>query len=94
MFPIAGVVIWIALGGLIGWLASKVTDAESHTWVMANMGVGMVAAVVAGFIVAFVMKGDRSLDAFWAGIWIAAVSAAIAVMLVHAISPRRPRTIR
>ncbi len=42
--------IWIAIGALVGWIASLImrTDAEQGT--LLNIGVGVVGAMIGGFV--------------------------------------------
>ncbi len=46
-----GILIWLIVGGVVGWLASIImrTDAQQGIWL--NVIVGIVGALLAGFIV-------------------------------------------
>lgn len=51
-----GIILWIVFGALVGWTASLVmkTDAEQGT--ITNIIVGIVGAIVGGFIMSFIDK--------------------------------------
>ncbi len=94
MYPAAGILIWIALGAMIGWMAGKLTNTTGANGVMTNTGVGALSAVVAGFAATFFFRGERSDGGFWAGIFIAAGAAVACVALFRVLFPHRVRTLR
>ena len=50
MNPAYGVLIWIAIGALAGWVGSKIMGTDAQQGALANIGVGIVGAVVGGFV--------------------------------------------
>lgn len=46
-----GLLSWLIVGGLAGWLASKVMDTDHKMGLLANIGVGIAGAFIGGFIV-------------------------------------------
>ncbi len=60
MFPVAGVVLWIALGMVAGYIAGQITHTEGSNRSMANMGVGLCAAVLGGAVVTFAQNGQAA----------------------------------
>ena len=53
MDVIVGVVGWIILGGVAGWLASILTGRRKQSGCLTNIGVGIVGALIGGFIFNF-----------------------------------------
>lgn len=59
----------IIVGGILGWLASKVMRTDAQQGVLLNIVVGIVGAVVAGALInpliggGTIMQGDFSLSA-------------------------------
>ena len=49
----------IIVGGLIGWLASKIMGTDAQQGLLANIIVGIVGAVIAGFIADALDIGDE-----------------------------------
>ena len=94
MYPIAGLLIWAAIGAIVGFVAGKATNTSGAHGLMANTGVGTLSAVVAGFIGTFFFRGERSDDGFWGAIVIAAGAAIVCVALFRTFFPKRVATLR
>ena len=45
------VIVWLVVGGVIGWLASMVMKTDSQQGILLNVVVGIVGAVLAGWII-------------------------------------------
>jgi uncharacterized membrane protein YeaQ/YmgE (transglycosylase-associated protein family) len=60
-------IIWLVVGGLIGWLASRVMKTDAQQGVILNVVVGIVGALLGGWLLspllgaATVNQGDFSL---------------------------------
>lgn len=46
-----GLISWILVGGIAGWLASKIMNTDHSMGLLANIVVGVIGAFVGGFIV-------------------------------------------
>jgi uncharacterized membrane protein YeaQ/YmgE (transglycosylase-associated protein family) len=44
------IIIWLVLGALVGWLASIVMNTEAEQGALLNIAVGIVGAVIGGFL--------------------------------------------
>jgi uncharacterized membrane protein YeaQ/YmgE (transglycosylase-associated protein family) len=44
------IIIWLAIGGLIGWLASVVMRTDGQQGILLNVLVGVIGAVLGGWI--------------------------------------------
>ncbi len=44
-------IIWLVVGGLIGWVASKIMNTDAQQGVFLNVVVGIVGAFVAGWFI-------------------------------------------
>ena len=44
-------IIWLIVGGIIGWLASMIMRTDAQQGVVLNVVVGIVGALLAGFVV-------------------------------------------
>ena len=64
-----GIILWLIIGGVIGWLASIIMRTDAQQGIFLNIVVGIVGAVLAGFIInpliggGNIMNGDFSLSA-------------------------------
>ena len=48
-----GILTWLVLGGLSGWLASIVTGKNARLGLFANIVIGILGAVLGGWIFSF-----------------------------------------
>ena len=46
-----GIIIWLLVGGVVGWLASLVMRTDASQGVLLNIVVGIVGAVLAGWLI-------------------------------------------
>lgn len=55
-------ILWLIVGGLIGWIASMVMRTDAQQGVLLNIVVGIVGAFLAGLVTAgTINRGDFSL---------------------------------
>jgi len=45
-----GLIIWLVVGGIVGWLASLVMRTDGQQGIILNVVVGIVGSVIASFI--------------------------------------------
>lgn len=50
MNPGPAIIIWIVVGASAGWLASRITGTDGKRGALANVFIGVLAALVGGFI--------------------------------------------
>lgn len=48
-----GIIAWILLGGFAGWIASMVMDTDASQGLLLNIGIGVVGALLGGFVFNF-----------------------------------------
>jgi uncharacterized membrane protein YeaQ/YmgE (transglycosylase-associated protein family) len=46
-----GILVWLIVGGVVGWLASIIMRTDAQQGILLNVIVGIVGALLAGFIV-------------------------------------------
>ena len=46
-----GILIWLIVGGVVGWLASIIMRTDAQQGIFLNVIVGIVGALLAGFII-------------------------------------------
>ena len=47
---ITGIIIWLVIGGIIGWLAGLIMRTGARQGIVLNIVVGIVGAAIAGFL--------------------------------------------
>ena len=57
MNPGLGIILWIIVGASGGWLASRITGTDGKSGALANVFIGVLGALVAGFITRAVLAG-------------------------------------
>jgi uncharacterized membrane protein YeaQ/YmgE (transglycosylase-associated protein family) len=48
---VINLIVWLVVGGLIGWIASMIMRTDAQQGVGLNIIVGIVGALIAGFVV-------------------------------------------
>ncbi len=46
-----GIIIWLIVGGIVGWLASKVMRTDAQQGIILNIVVGIVGAIIGGWLI-------------------------------------------
>ena len=46
-----GILVWLIVGGVVGWLASIIMRTDGQQGIILNVVVGIVGALLAGFII-------------------------------------------
>ena len=85
--------IWIVIGGILGWLASKVMNTDAQQGVLLNVVVGIVGALLAGFLltplfgIGTINSGDFSAP----GLLVSLLGAVILLAIVNRVRRGVPR---
>ncbi len=75
-----GIISWIILGALAGWIASKITGHDASMGAIANIVVGIVGALVGGLIMSLI--GKTGVDGFNIGSFLVALGGAVLLLAV------------
>ena len=64
---------WLIFGGLVGWIASKIMGTDAQQGILLNIIVGVVGAVLGGFLWGM-LTHDSDPYKFWSmGSWVTAI---------------------
>ena len=86
-------IIWLVVGGVIGWIASLIMKTDAQQGLSLNVVVGIVGALLGGWLLSPLVgagtlnQGDFSL----AGLLVSLAGAIILLFLVNLIRRRAPR---
>lgn len=83
-----GIIVWVVVGGLAGWVASKIVGTNGSQGLIGNVVIGILGAFVGGFLVGLV--GGTGFTGF--NIWsfvVALLGAVILLFLWRAITGRK-----
>jgi uncharacterized membrane protein YeaQ/YmgE (transglycosylase-associated protein family) len=87
------IIIWLVVGGLIGWVASMLMHSDGQQGIILNVVVGIVGAFLAGFFLAplfgtgTINQGDFSLS----GLIVSLLGAVILLAIVNVVRRGRVR---
>jgi uncharacterized membrane protein YeaQ/YmgE (transglycosylase-associated protein family) len=79
-----GLIGWIILGGLAGWVASMIMKTDQSMGLIANIVVGIIGALIGGFLVSLV--GGEGITGF--NVWsflVALLGAIVLLAIVRAV---------
>lgn len=80
-----GLLSWLIVGGLAGWIASKIMNTDHSMGLIANIIVGVIGAFVGGFIVG--IFGGSGVTGF--NVWSILVAILGAVVLLWVVKKIR-----
>jgi uncharacterized membrane protein YeaQ/YmgE (transglycosylase-associated protein family) len=59
-----GIIIWLIVGGVCGWLASLIMRTDAQQGVILNIVVGIIGAVISGLIFGVNMNSGITVESF------------------------------
>ncbi len=86
-------IIWLVVGGVIGWVASLIMKTDGQQGIVMNVVVGIVGALLGGWLLSPIVgagtlnQGDFSVP----GLFVSLVGAIILLFIVNLIRRRAPR---
>ena len=79
-----GILLWIILGGVAGWIASMIAHTDAQQGLLLNIVVGIIGAVVGGFL--FNTFGESGVNGFnLYSLFVAVLGAVVLLFGVKAI---------
>ncbi|MCA9917198.1 MAG: GlsB/YeaQ/YmgE family stress response membrane protein [Anaerolineales bacterium] len=81
---LVNIILWIILGGVAGWIASMLMKRDAQMGAAANIVVGIVGAVLGGFLFNLVgLTGDTGFN-LWT-LFVAIIGSVVLLFLVDVI---------
>jgi uncharacterized membrane protein YeaQ/YmgE (transglycosylase-associated protein family) len=85
-----GIIGWLIFGAIVGWIASKIMGTDAQQGALLNIIVGIVGALLGGFLWRLITGDNGPFEFFDLGSWLTAiVGACILVFLVGMVTGRR-----
>lgn len=76
-------IVWLIVGGLIGWVASMIMRTDAQQGVFLNVVVGIVGAAIAGFVISPMLgTGTINQDSFSFGSLLVSLLGAIILLAI------------
>ena len=86
MNPAYGLIMWIIIGALAGWIGSKIMGTDARQGGLANVVVGVIGAVVGGFVSSAFLGDNRSNNGLFASFLVALLGACVVIGAWKAVS--------
>lgn len=87
-----GIIIWLIVGGLVGWIASLIMRTDAQQGILLNIVVGIVGALLAGWLISpLVGVATINQGISIASILVSLVGAIILLAIVNLFRRRRVR---
>lgn len=81
--------IWIVVGGLIGWVASKIMGTDGQQGIILNIVVGIVGALLAGWLISpLVGVATINQDVFSVGAIVVSLIGAVILLAIVSVFRR------
>ena len=82
-----GFIGWIIIGGIAGWIASKIKGRDAQMGILANIIVGIVGGLIGGWLLSIVF--DVSQWGWFLSLLTAILGAVILLSIVNAVTGRK-----
>ena len=82
-----GIISWIIIGALAGWIASMITGKNEEMGALANIAVGIVGGIIGGFVMN--LLGGEGVTGF--NVWSLLVAVAGSVILLWIVRAVRKK---
>ncbi len=76
-----GIISWIILGAVAGWIASMITGHDASMGWVANVIVGIVGALIGGFVMSLI--GNTGVDGFNLTSFLVATGGAVLLLAIY-----------
>jgi uncharacterized membrane protein YeaQ/YmgE (transglycosylase-associated protein family) len=84
------IVIFIILGGIVGWLASQLLGREDG--IAGSIVIGIIGSFIGSFVSQLLTSGTSYLSLSWSGLLWSLIGAIIFVAILNAVSHPRHHT--
>ena len=82
-----GIIAWIILGALAGWIASIIMDKNESMGAMANIITGIIGAFIGGIVFSF-LGGQKVTGLNLHSLFVSVIGACILIWLIRAIKKK------
>jgi uncharacterized membrane protein YeaQ/YmgE (transglycosylase-associated protein family) len=84
-----GIIAYIVIGGIAGWIASKIMHTDAQMGIVLNVVVGVIGAVIAGYVLSYFV--DVKGGGYWFTFFVALLGAVVLLAIVKAVTGGRAR---
>jgi uncharacterized membrane protein YeaQ/YmgE (transglycosylase-associated protein family) len=91
MNPNYGIILWIAIGALAGWIGSMLMGTNARQGGVMNIVVGIVGAILGGFLTRTIFGDSTANNGLFASFGVALLGSCVLIFLLKAITGGRGR---
>ena len=77
-----GIIIWLIIGGIVGWLASVLMKRDAQQGIILNIVVGIVGAVLGGWLISPLVGVGTINDGLSVGSFVVSLLGAIILLAI------------
>jgi uncharacterized membrane protein YeaQ/YmgE (transglycosylase-associated protein family) len=89
MNPSYGIIMWVVIGALAGWIGSKIMGTDAQQGGLANVIIGVIGAVIGGFVTKAFFGDHAGNNGFVASLLVAVLGSVILLGLYKALTGSR-----
>jgi uncharacterized membrane protein YeaQ/YmgE (transglycosylase-associated protein family) len=89
MNPSYGIILWIVIGALAGWVASMLMGTNARQGALMNVVVGIVGALIGGFITRSLFGDNTANNGIFASFGVALLGSVVLLFLVRLVTGNR-----
>ena len=89
MNPAFGIILWVIIGGLAGWIGSKIMGTDAQQGALTNIVVGIVGAVIGGFLTRTLFGDSSTNNGLIASFLVALLGASVLIGLAKLVMGKR-----
>lgn len=93
MNPGYGIIMWVIIGALAGWIGSKVMGTDAQQGGLANIILGIIGALVGGFVTRVAFGDNPGNNGFIASFFVALLGAVVVIGIWKAVAGGRRRRV-
>lgn len=82
-------IMWLIVGGLAGWIASKIMGTDASMGIVLNIIVGIIGAYIGGWLLKLIMDIELGSGNWWVTFFTAILGAVILLWIVGLVTRRR-----
>ena len=75
-------IVWLVVGGIVGWLASLIMNRDAHQGIILNVIVGIVGALLAGWLISPLVGVGSINDGLSVGSFLVSLVGAIVLLAI------------
>lgn len=86
------IIIWLVVGGIIGWVASLIMKRDAQQGILLNVVVGIVGALIGGWLIGPMLGAGSINDGFSVmSVVVSLIGAVILLLIINLLTRGRAR---